>query len=86
MIQTYKSYRTYKPISIEPKPPQPGGPVGAGGFPDSKLGTKVRKLVKLIIRMHSSLFPLAVDTDRDRRLFLSQTPCLTFIDAVGIEG
>ena len=30
--QTYKSYRTYKPISIEPRASQPGGPKGASGF------------------------------------------------------
>ena len=32
MIQTYMDFRTYKPISIEEKASQPGGPVGAGGF------------------------------------------------------
>ena len=32
MMQTYKSYWTYKPINLMQKPPQPGGPVGASGF------------------------------------------------------
>ena len=32
MIQTYIDFRTYKPISIQPRSPQPGGPVGAGGY------------------------------------------------------
>ena len=32
MIQTYGSYKAYKPISIEQSASQPGGPVGAGGF------------------------------------------------------
>ena len=32
MLQTYESCRTYKPINLFQKPPQPGGPVGVGGF------------------------------------------------------
>ena len=31
MIQSYETYRGYKPMSLQPKSPQPGGPVGAGG-------------------------------------------------------
>ena len=31
MLQSYESYRTYKPINLIEKAPQPGGPVGAGG-------------------------------------------------------
>ena len=32
MLQTYESYRTYKPTNLMQKAPQPGGPVGAADF------------------------------------------------------
>ena len=32
MIQTYMDIRTYKPTNLGSGSPQPGGPVGAGGY------------------------------------------------------
>ena len=46
MIQTYMAFRTYKPISIEEKSSQPGGPVGAGGFRRSQNCKKQNKWEK----------------------------------------
>ena len=45
MIQTYKGYRTYKPISIEQRASQPGGPVGAGGFFEHDLTLRQKCIV-----------------------------------------
>ena len=57
MMQTYMDFRTYKPISIEPKSPQPGGPVGAGGYISKVLilpALAVVKIVAVVLKVISS--------------------------------
>ena len=40
-LQTYKSYKTYKPINIEQGASQPGGPEGAGGSIAQKIQPEI---------------------------------------------
>ena len=38
ILQTYKTYTTYKAINLHSKAPQPDGPQGAGGFSGNSEG------------------------------------------------